>query len=129
MTTGANKLQFQRYQNNMKNVAGCFERISVPGRRAQRQKPGASQPCVDQISKLVVFVGPSDGRLRPHVKDVPSDKYRYAAYVLRSDAWIRNGGQNRIGLLLGELVKKKFSEAIGGDRFRVRSGSLRVRSI
>ena len=28
-------LQFQTYQNNIKDVAECFERISVPGRRAR----------------------------------------------------------------------------------------------
>jgi hypothetical protein len=63
---------------------------------------------MDQTSKLVVFVGPSDGRLRPHVRNAPSDKYRCAAYVLRSDARIGNGDhKQRLALFIREFVNKE----------------------
>jgi hypothetical protein len=56
---------------------------------------------IDQTSKSAVFVASSDGRLWPHVRDVPSDKYRYSASFLRSDARIGSGCQKQeVGLLL-----------------------------
>jgi len=48
---------------------------------------------VDQTSKSVVSAASPDG---PHVKDVPSDRYRFAAYVLRSDVRIGNVRQSKM---------------------------------
>jgi hypothetical protein len=150
MTTGANDLmesgvllprtsitlQSQRISEQYEGCGGELRAgISswAVGAVTETWREPTNRSGMDQTSKIVVFVAPSDGRLRPHVRDVPSDKYRCAAYVLRSDARIGNGCQKQGWLCYRGIRKQRSSyeapRSNGGDRFRVVSGSLRARSI
>ncbi len=73
-------LQFERYQNNMQDVAGASSDISswAAGAVTATWREPTNRDWIDQTSILVIFFASSDGRLRPHVSDVPPDKYIYA---------------------------------------------------
>src|SRR5882757_2694877 len=59
---------------------------------------------IHQTSKSVVFLASSDEHLWPHVRDVTSDKYKYAVYFLRSDTRIRSGCQKQE---VGSVIVKR----------------------
>lgn len=81
-------------------MAGASSDISswVAGAVTETWREPKNCDGADQASKSAVFVASSDGRLS-------SDKYRYAAYVLRSDARIRNIRQKREAGLLSSTGK------------------------
>jgi hypothetical protein len=84
--------RFERYQNNIQDVAGTSSYISswAAGAVTATWREPTNRDWIDQISISVIFFASSDGRLRPHVNDVPSNKYIY----MRSDVRIGKSCQN-----------------------------------